>query len=67
MLGFKATRAFRAITDVIQAGSVSDDHVKQALRDGLHRGLIRRSEVKKIKGISFSAKERLGRMISELQ
>jgi predicted transcriptional regulator of viral defense system len=47
--GFKYTRPLRTILDLIEADSVERTFVRQALRQGLHRGLITRSEVKRVK------------------
>jgi predicted transcriptional regulator of viral defense system len=47
--GFKYTRPLRTILNLIEADSVERTFVRQALRQGLHRGLITRSEVKRVK------------------
>ncbi|MGH9608786.1 MAG: type IV toxin-antitoxin system AbiEi family antitoxin domain-containing protein [Bryobacteraceae bacterium] len=46
--GFKYTRPLRTILDLIEADSVERTFVRQALRQALHRGLITRSEVKRV-------------------
>jgi len=67
MSGFKATRVIRAVTDVIQAGTLSDEFVRQAIKDGLRRGLITQGEIKKVTGLSPTAKEKFDQFISELK
>jgi predicted transcriptional regulator of viral defense system len=47
--GFKYTRPLRTILDLIEADSVERTFLCQALRQALDRGLITRSEVKKVK------------------
>jgi predicted transcriptional regulator of viral defense system len=47
--GFKYTRPLRTILDLIEADSVERTSLRQALREALHRGLITRSEVKRVK------------------
>jgi hypothetical protein len=47
--GFKYTRPLRTILDLIEADSVERTFLRQALRQGLDRGLITRSEVKRVK------------------
>ncbi len=47
--GFKYTRPLRSILDLIEADSVERTFLRQALRQALHRGLITRSEVKRVK------------------
>jgi hypothetical protein len=46
--GFKYTRPLRSILDLIEADSVERTFIRQALRQALHRGLITRSEVKRV-------------------
>lgn len=43
--GLKFTRPLRTITDLIKADSVSEDILKQAIRQALERGLITRRQV----------------------
>lgn len=47
--GFKYTRPLRTIVDLIEADTVERTFLRQALRQALHRGLITRSEVKRVK------------------
>jgi hypothetical protein len=47
--GFKYTRPLRTIVDLIEADSVERTFLRQALRQALHRGLITRSEVQRVK------------------
>ena len=47
--GFKYTRPLRTIIDLIEADTVERTFLRQALRQALHRGLITRSEVKRVK------------------
>ena len=43
--GFRVTRPIRAVADLLVDASVSPDHLRQALREGLKRGLITRAEI----------------------
>lgn len=43
--GFRATRPLRAIADLIAAGDISHDHLRQAARQAVQRGLISRSKL----------------------
>ena len=45
--GYCVTRPLRAITDLLRDGSESRDHLRQALRQGLERGLITQTELRK--------------------
>jgi len=47
--GFKYTRPLRSILDLIEADSVERTFLRQALRQALHRGLITRSEAKRVR------------------
>ena len=47
--GFKYTRPLQTILDLIEADNVERAFLRQALRQALHRGLIRRLEVKRVK------------------
>ena len=47
--GFKYTRPLRTILDLIEADYVESAILRQALREAFHRGLIGRSEVKRVK------------------
>jgi predicted transcriptional regulator of viral defense system len=43
--GVRVTRPMRTILDLLEGGEVPPATLRQALRDGLQRGLIRRSEI----------------------
>jgi predicted transcriptional regulator of viral defense system len=43
--GVQVTRPLRAILDLLEGGAVPPATLRQALREGLRRGLIRRSEI----------------------
>jgi len=47
--GFKYTRPLRTILDLVEADTVERTFLRQALRQALDRGLITRSEVKRVK------------------
>ena len=47
--GFKYTRPLRTILDMIEADNVERTFLRQALRQALQRGLITRSELKRVK------------------
>jgi hypothetical protein len=44
--GFKFTRPLRAILDVIEAGTVERNFIRQALRQAVERGLITRQQIR---------------------
>lgn len=43
--GYRVTRPLRAMTDLLDDPAVSPGHLRQALREGLERGLISRAEM----------------------
>ena len=43
--GYRVTRPLRAVADLLDAPAVSLGHLRQALREGLERGLIARAEM----------------------
>jgi hypothetical protein len=43
--GFKFTRLLRAILDLIEAGTVERNFIRQALRQAVDRGLVTRQQV----------------------
>jgi len=43
--GVQVTKVLRTVLDLLTAGDVSPSLLRQALREGLRRGLIRRSEI----------------------
>ena len=43
--GYRVTRPLRAVTDLLDAPAVSLGHLRQALREGLERGLIAHAEM----------------------
>jgi hypothetical protein len=43
--GVRVTRPMRTILDLLEGGEVPPATLRQALREGLRRGLIRRSEI----------------------
>lgn len=45
--GYRVTRPLRTITDMLLDGSESHDHLRQALQQGLERGLIAQTELRK--------------------
>ncbi len=44
--GFKFTRPLRTILDLIEAGTVERNFIRQALRQGVDRGLITRQQIR---------------------
>ena len=44
--GFKFTRPLRTILDVIEAGTVERNFIRQAVRQALERGLITRGQIR---------------------
>jgi hypothetical protein len=49
MQGFKYTRPLRTILDLVETDTVERTFLRQALRQSLDRGLITRSEIKRVK------------------
>lgn len=49
MQGFKYTRPLRTILDLVETDTVERTFLRQALRQALDRGLITRSEIKRVK------------------
>lgn len=45
MQGFRVTRPLKTIADLIEAGEVSSDHLQQAVRQAVERGLLSRSRL----------------------
>ena len=45
--GYRVVRPLRAIADLLRDGAESRDHLRQALRQGLDRGLITQTELRK--------------------
>ena len=45
--GFKFTRPLRTILDLIEAGTVERNFMRQALRQSVDRGLITRQQIRK--------------------
>jgi hypothetical protein len=44
--GFKCTRPLRAILDLIEAGTVERNFIRQALRQAVDRGLVTRQQIR---------------------
>src|SRR5207302_4216247 len=44
--GYKLTRPLRAVLDLIEAGTVERNFIRQALTQGLDRGLITRQQIR---------------------
>jgi hypothetical protein len=47
--GVRVTKALRTVLDLLATGDVPPSVLRQALREGLRRGLIRRSEISEAK------------------
>ena len=47
--GFKFTRPLRTILDLIEAGTVERNFIRQALRQALDRGLITRQQIRNVR------------------
>jgi len=45
--GFRVVLPLRAVVDLLKEGAESPDHLRQALKQGLARGLIGRSEIRR--------------------
>lgn len=43
--GYRVTRPLRAVADLLAAATVSEEHLRQALKQGLDSGLITRAEL----------------------
>ncbi len=44
--GFKFTRALRTILDLIEAGTVERNFIRQALKQAVHRGIVTRQQIR---------------------
>ena len=49
MQGFIYTRPLRTILDLIEADTIERGFLRQALRQALHRGLVTRPEIKRVR------------------
>lgn len=43
--GYRVTKPLRTLSDMIQIGTISQDHLHQAVTEALHRGLVSRKEI----------------------
>lgn len=66
MQGFQVTRPLRTITDLINENALSFDFIKQAVSQALRRGLLTREEIKKVRPLSYSTREKLNSIVAEL-
>jgi predicted transcriptional regulator of viral defense system len=57
--GFRVTRPLKTINDLIKAGYISADHLQQAIRQAVQRGLISRSKLAAAAWISNSVKKKI--------
>lgn len=64
MHGFRVTRPLCTLFDLLDAKTVSEDIIRQALASGLKKGLITRGEIKKSE--SADAKDTIIRMMQEI-
>ena len=59
MQGFRVTRPLKAISDLIAAGNISADHLRQAVRQALQRGLISHSKLEVADRIPADVKKKI--------
>lgn len=59
MQGFRVTRPLKTIADLIAAGDVSAEHLQQAVRQAVQRGLISRTKVAAATGIPDDVKKKI--------
>jgi len=60
--GFRVTRPLKTIVDLLTEGNVSSDHMQQAIRQGIERGLFTRSEVEHSTRIPPELKKRIAKL-----
>lgn len=58
-MGVQVTKPLRTIADLLMEASVSDDLLRQALREALTRGLIRREEIMKTPRLDSTVREKM--------
>lgn len=63
--GYRVTKPLRTLTDLIQGGSASEDHLTQAVTEALHQGLLSRQEIKSSHRIPSSVREKLLSILKE--
>lgn len=63
--GYLVTRPFRAITDLIESDSADEESLRQALNEGMNRGLITRAEIKN-RLLTKDIRHRLGELLGEI-
>jgi predicted transcriptional regulator of viral defense system len=59
MSGVKVTKPLRTIADLLAAGTVQMDHMRQAVRQAFARGLITRSELESAERIPDAIKKKI--------
>ena len=59
MQGFQVTRPLKTIADLVVENSVSQDHLRQAVREAFRRGLISRSRIEKDSRIAPDVKKKI--------
>lgn len=59
MHGFQVTNPLRTICDLIVEGDTQEEHLRQAVRQALQRGLISRGQIEKAARVPRKVKERI--------
>lgn len=63
--GYLMTRPLRAVIDLIEAGSIDEEFLRQVLNEGLNRGLITRTEMRE-RHLSQKVHEQLEQLLGEI-
>jgi hypothetical protein len=60
-IGYRVTKPFRTIADIVRAGIISPEFIKQAVQQALDRGYLTQAQYRKLKDTP-----RVGHRLSEI-
>lgn len=63
--GYRVTKPLRTLLDLVHIGSISEDHLKQAVTEALHQGLISRKEIEAYRHSPPSVRKKLLSILTE--